>query len=160
MNIVLDLDLTLIYAESENSAIICRPHLKEFLEFVFANCQNVSIWTFACPPYADKVIKIVTALIPSGNEFDFIWMRDKCEIRREYIMYGWGQTVYAVKPLAKLYNTFPRKYNELNTLILDDNPRTYEDNAANAIFIKQFDGDNENDTELLRIIEILKQTMQ
>ena len=77
MNVILDMDETLITHKINPYSIfadpIPRPHLKEFLLFLFSNCKNVSIWTHGIKPWYNIVYnKILKNFIPEGKSFGFI----------------------------------------------------------------------------------------
>lgn len=78
LNIILDIDETLVYfihnryrkhswdalpdnekgkyeiQETKNGLFVIRPHLREFLDFLFANC-TVSLWTWSDEDYAESI---------------------------------------------------------------------------------------------------------
>jgi hypothetical protein len=160
-NIILDMDSTLLDNVPEYPPFhgklspIARPHLLEFMEFVFAHFERVSIWTAATPCWFEKCYQqILRHCIPTGKSFDFVKTR------------GPHDPNIMLKPLSEVYKHFPGKYNAENTLIVDDNPMTYRDNPENAIAIKPFlynelsrtqRADLANaDTELLLTIEMLR----
>jgi len=186
MNIILDMDETLIAHKFNPNDIfsepIPRPHLKEFLEFVFTNCKNVSIWTHGSKEWYDVVYKkIFKNLIPEGKSFDFVRTKetpivesynDIIEINEKlrnlnYVI----PCVSFIKPLFVIYKKYPDQYNENNTFIIDDKEITYCLNKENAIEIQPYNIDNidnsdnidnidnidNSDTELLRIIDLIKE---
>jgi TFIIF-interacting CTD phosphatase-like protein len=170
MNIILDMDQTLIHSVFIKNSIyaypIPRPHLKEFLEFVFANSKNVSIWTHGLKEWYEVVYeKVFKNLIPEGKSFHFVRTREtpigdyddfiqinkklndiKCNI----------PSISFLKPLLVIYKKYPNQYNENNTFIIDDNPITYLINKENAIAIKPYNSIDNSDTELLRIMNFIK----
>lgn len=163
-NIILDMDGTLLDRIPEFSpqnpnygkkTPIARPHLLDFMEFVFEHFERVSIWTAAMPGWYDICYKqILRHYIPEGRRFDFVKTRN---LHDPYI---------ELKPLSEIYRQFADEYNAENTLIVDDNPNTYRDNPENAVEIQSFWFDNltptqlnnleEADMELLRVIEEIR----
>jgi len=133
---------------------VARPYLREFLQYVFKYFKKVSIWTAGTLSWYNKCFqKVLSSCIPEGKGFDFVYTRN-------HFAY-----VRVVKPLTLVYANSP-EYNPLNTIIIDDNPNTYELNRKNAIGIKPFyydlieqkylnDLDN-YDFELLKLIKVLQ----
>lgn len=133
-NIILDLDQTLIYGEPvkdfknnfyqkaikftfynmDNTYIIFeRPHLQEFLDFLFSNF-NVSIWTAASKDYALFVIKNVILKKPN-RKLDFILVSYHCRISEKKNKHK------HTKYLQLLNGDFGLTHmTQQNTFILDD----------------------------------------
>lgn len=170
MNVILDIDGTLV--DHDEDGPIARPHLTEFLSYVFEHFERVSIWTAASTDWFQKVYDNALApAMPVGKVFDFIWTQQDCELER----YTVGpnsefSVVRTIKPLEKVWRTFFEHYNKTNTYIIDDTPETYAHSIENAIPISEFvwstcksqecslsDDDSHDteavDSELLRIIE-------
>jgi len=170
MNIILDMDQTLIHGNLNSYSIyadpIPRPHLKEFLEFLFENCKNVSIWTHGLKQWYDVVYqKVFKNLIPEGKTFHFVRTRetpigdydDIIQINKKlHDIKSNISSISFLKPLLVIYKKYPDEYNENNTFIIDDNPITYSINKENAIEIKPYNGIDNSDTELLRIMKLIK----
>jgi TFIIF-interacting CTD phosphatase-like protein len=170
MNIILDMDQTLIHSNLNSYSIyanpIPRPHLKEFLEFVFENCKNVSIWTHGLKEWYDVVYeKVFKHLIPEGKSFHFVRTRqtpigdynDFIQINKKLNDINSNiPSISYLKPLLVIYKIYPDEYNENNTFIIDDNPITYSINKKNAIEIIPYNGIDNSDTELLRIMKLIK----
>jgi len=167
MKLILDLDATLIdsfYEEPLYTNIVIkeRPHLKQFLEFVFENCESVSIWTAASESWWKKCYsEIIYKYIPIDKCFDFVITYEDGLIASDWN----GRARGHPKLLTKIYNIYP-EYNYNNTFILDDNPKTYKFNSDNGIPIVPYsyyadDDENgnsviKNDNELLKIINYIK----
>jgi TFIIF-interacting CTD phosphatase-like protein len=170
MNIILDMDETLIHSLFVKNRIyaepIARPHLKEFLEFIFANSKNVSIWTHGLKEWYDFVYKkVLKDLIPEGKTFHFVRTRetpigsydDFIQINKKLHDINSGiPSISFLKPLLVLYKKYPGEYNQNNTFIIDDKEITYCINKENAIAIKPYNGIDNSDTELLRIMKLIK----
>ena len=171
MNIILDMDETLIAHKFNPYGIfaepIPRPHLKDFLEFLFANCKNVSIWTHGTKEWYNVVYnKILTNYIPKGKSFYFVITRetsignyeDIIEINKKLRNINANiSSISLLKPLCVIYKKYPEQYNETNTFIIDDNPITYLLNQENAIAIKSDNNIDNLDTEFLRIMNLIKE---
>lgn len=171
-NIVLDLDQTIISSEYLNKfkdatksphvsrlksvkmmgefIIFERPHLQEFLDFVFNNF-NVSVWTAASRDYGLYIIEKFILTKPQ-RQIDFFFYSYHCNfcIKLEN----------KLKPLSILWDGFGlMNYNKKNTIIIDDNADVYKSQPKNTYQIKQFDHTDSNcvkDTELLTLIKVLR----
>ena len=171
MNVILDMDETLITHKINPYSIfadpIPRPHLKEFLIFLFSNCKSVSIWTHGIKPWYNIVYnKILKNFIPEGKSFHFVITRDTTignyndiiEINKKLRNINANiSSISLLKPLFVIYKKYPEQYNKNNTFIIDDNPITYLLNQENAIAIKSYNNIDNSDTELLRIMNLIKQ---
>jgi len=148
-NIVLDVDHTLITAIKVGNEYepIARPHLKEFFEFIFANFDNVSIWTHAEESWFLEVYyKVLEHVMPPDKMFQFVITRENNK------PIEWDTP----KMLSTLYTMYPN-HNHLNTWIVDDTPMTYRFNLSNAVSIDPYNETNlETDTELLRLIHLFQ----
>lgn len=167
-NIILDMDGTLgdyipiHFPETPNrftNIPIPRPGLKQFLRFVFAHYERVSIWTAAYPQWYNRFkTSVLTPNMPPGKTFHFERTAIPGEVRR------------MLKPLRAIYEKYP-EYTAENTTIVDDNPETFVDNPENAVHISSFFYDKLGhsveirrtralaDRELFRAIETLKSRM-
>lgn len=172
-NIILDLDETLISAIEKDTLkenksmsttfkekykhfkihsmgkeyfITERPHVQEFLDFIFSN-YNVSIWTAASKNYASFVIKKVIMIKPN-RKLDFILFSKHCDISE--------RKSGCIKRLDNLFHI--HRFNKENTIIIDDNKNVFEKQDNHVIRIKAFnilDVDSENDIALKEIEKYL-----
>ena len=99
MNLILDMDGTLIDSYfsfvTGKMVIIPRPHLKEFLEFVFDNFSNVSIWTNGVKEWYEEVYStLLITFIPNGKSFHFVKTRENLF------------DTNIVKPLSDIYKIY------------------------------------------------------
>jgi TFIIF-interacting CTD phosphatase-like protein len=176
VNVVLDLDNTLISSVSNDEErahskvitdrmssfdwrnmedtykIFARPHLQEFLDFVFANF-NVSVWTAASKSYA---IFIVDEFILSraSRNLDYLLFSHHC---RESHRHRSCQ-----KSLNMLGTLYPLDYDPNETYIIDDHKEVYATQPTNCIRIKPFEivkSSAVGDTELLKVVEKLKKVL-
>ena len=168
-NIILDLDQTLIYSEftkdfkkspktdkfvhkklDKDYITFERPHLQVFLDYIFKK-YNVAIWTAANKSYAVAIINKFI-LIKPGRKLDFVFYSDHCDLSK--------QQKRGLKGLTMLWEYFKmRGYTENNTFIVDDNNEVNRIQKKNCYHIPAFDYNkrgSENDTELLRLMQILK----
>lgn len=156
LNIVLDLDETLLHTHDEIDHLkelgilndinirqrlyclhfedddtkmwgITRMNLKPFLEFCFSYFKRVIVWTAGCESYAEK---IVAHIFKDLKKPDLVWSKNDCQHVK-------GKAKH--KPLKKLMDT--EKWLELteaNTLFLDDRDHTFAKNPRNAIQIPEY----------------------
>lgn len=162
--LVLDLDGTLI-GETDDfyGPIVARPHLKEFLEYCFASCAHVALWTAASREWYQRVYKEILAPIIKKKTFAFTWFGDRCTLVSNYrddgFSMGYGARTTKRKRLRKLWRH--QKFDSWgctrhNTLIVDDTPATYLDNRGNAVRIPTFSPGATDDDYLERLTSTLK----
>ena len=142
MNIVLDLDETLIHTFDEFSGydikpdftfklsgyvfkVSKRPHLKEFIDWIFNHPQikTVNIWTAATRDYARNVVRNI--LTPEQRE-------------KLHVFHTRKQVVKGTKPLHKI---FGNKLKKNNTIMIDDKAEIGINNPGNLIVIPAYFGD-------------------
>lgn len=125
-NIILDMDGTLLDHDISFNPIP-RAYLKEFMEFVFATFERVSLWTAAGDDWFEVCyLNVLRHHIPEGKNFHFIKTREDFDFAK------------IVKPLSMIYAEYPDLYNPENTLIVDDNYATFVENLDNAIQVITF----------------------
>ncbi len=148
--LILDLDETLIYAAEDDLGfppdfqfdkylVYKRPFLEEFLVDI-SDHYTIGIWSSADDQY---VAEIVNAVKPASVEFEIIWGRSRCSLKRDRAF----DDYYYDKPLSKLKN---KGFNIERILIVDDSPEKTKSNYGNAIYIKAYSGDNAD--EELRLL--------
>jgi hypothetical protein len=168
INIMLDLDQTLISAEpledfpfdkpgikekalkfaihnmEDYYIIFERPHLQDFLDYLFENF-NVSVWTAASKDYALWVIDKIVLRRP-GRKLDFIFYSYHCDLSTK-------KCKRSSKDLRMLWKHFKLpNYGSHNTLIIDDLPNVWKQSSCNTIAAVPFEvlnEDSENDEFLL-----------
>ena len=160
LTIFFDLDDTLI--TSEGNDIKPRPFLKDLFKFVFENFKNVGIWTAAHESwfnivndrYLQPLIDTINLETRSNYKFYSVFTNIDCEMVEV-------EDYYKIrKPLQKLWYSSLYTCNKHNTVIVDDLEETFSSNIENGILIKKFDFDNDNDTELLKLISTLDQLLR
>ena len=168
INIILDLDQTLIAAEPyenlntfsptekenlkelkrliphhnmDNMYLVFeRPGLQDFLDYLFRNF-NVSIWTAASKDYACFIIdKIV--LKDKNRHLDYIFFSYHCDISKRFM----NRTQKKLKLLWKKFKL--PGYNEKNTIIVDDYDHIYKIQPHNCIPADSFDILDENEFKI------------
>jgi TFIIF-interacting CTD phosphatase-like protein len=177
MNIILDLDNTIINALSDSDRkklssdfsskfkyrdmipffrIYARPHIEEFLDYLFSN-YNVAVMTAAEKDYALFIIDNFILTKPE-RKLEFVFFRYQVELSRE--VYG------GVKDLRVIWDLFNiNGFSQQNTIIVDDLDMVYETNPHNTLRIPGFfvvdedkgtvNYDSINDTALLDIMKQL-----
>ena len=175
IRLVLDLDETLIHTipikesdviEIENfpsdkfsilqlpnfiCMVFLRPYLKEFLHFIF-NYFEVSIWTAGNTMYCKEVIKLILTE-EQFNKTLFILARDKSnyiDIKTNKIYKNVTFEDEIVKPLEILWNDedFSINFNELNTLLIDNDSFILKTNPYNSLVLTEFNLNSKNDIVL------------
>ena len=148
--VILDLDETLIHSsdveiESKkpdfvflNYLVYKRPFLYEFLISVRDNFK-IAVWSSAGDEYVAALVK---EIFPKDYTLEFVWGRSKCTLKRDYE----ADTHFYLKPLKKLKN---KGFQLEKILIVDDSTEKAGDNYGNAIYIKVFLGDDDN--ELIKL---------
>jgi carboxy-terminal domain RNA polymerase II polypeptide A small phosphatase len=145
--LILDLDETLIHATSielpikeefkfDKYYVYKRPHLDWFLREIVQHFK-VGIWSSADDIYVNEIVR---QIIPEGLEFEIIWGRSRCSYKRDI---DFDEYFYE-KRLDKLKKCGFRLE---NIIIVDDTPEKSRANYGNAVHIKEFNGDL-NDNEL------------
>jgi hypothetical protein len=170
-NIVLDLDNTIISSLTKEEYIkrkidpkikftpICeglyytlaRPYLEEFLEYIFPRF-HVSVWTAATKDYAKEIInKFITKKKKNRKLREFLY-DEHCKESMENV------NPKTMKDLRYLFISKKNKFNENNTVIVDDLKDVLKNNKNNSIDSEYFNSYNKNalnDKFLLNLIEQL-----
>jgi len=152
--LILDLDETLIYATKnkleinedkkfDKYYIYKRPLLEYFLSEISKHF-NIAIWSSADDNYVTEIVDLIK---PADINFEFIWGRSKCSLRRDT---NFDEFVFE-KRLQKLKK---KGFKLEQILIVDDTPKKSSYNYGNAIFIQEFLGNN-NDEELKYLFDYL-----
>jgi TFIIF-interacting CTD phosphatase-like protein len=175
-NIILDLDNTLIcsvelskidlytderlnffnYHIMEDYYIVFeRPDLQNFLDWLFKN-YNVSIWTAAGEEYALFVLENCI-LNNQERSINFFFFAYHCN--ESIITYG------NTKDLRMLWTVFGLgfKFNQENTIIIDDLDHVYQTQPGNCVIASYFDVNDDqsySDTFLMRLKYGLKHNLQ
>jgi TFIIF-interacting CTD phosphatase-like protein len=125
-----------------------RPHLQQFLDFLFANF-NVSVWTAATKSYALFIIKNVIMTKPE-RQLQYIFFKEHCELS------------YADNKHSKNLNVLWKNFkipnmNSNNTFILDDNDEVYETQKNNCIRAPSFEVQKDNSDKDVFLLHLEKQ---
>ncbi len=172
MNIILDMDQTLIDGRlpgeniSLKTGVFNRPYLYDFLKFCFLNFEKVSIWTAASDKWFQHVNReVFNPIIQKLNDeteqnfaFDFVFTRDRCTHTWRHSEWHGHHIRVRLKRLRKLFRSKDKykDYTKHNTLVLDDDPRTFQDNYGNSIEIDDWQEYEHEDKQLLLLINYLQ----
>ncbi len=164
--LVLDLDETLIHAtetELDRKAdfkifdyhVYKRPFLKEFFDQIKDHFL-LAVWSSASDDYVEEIVKHI---FPKEIKLEFVWGRSRCTYKRnlridEYGYYDDNALNHYnyVKHLKKVKK---HGYDQGKILIVDDSPHKCQDNYGNAIYPKEFKGEQQDD-ELKLLAPYLK----
>lgn len=127
-----------------------RPHLQEFLTFLFANF-NVSVWTAASQDYATFIID--TILIKNHPERQLKYFLCNYHGEKSSSMFKGS------KDLEMLWRCYGIEgYTKENTIILDDYDEVWKTQKNNCIIAKDFAyfrDNSENDTFFVTLQELM-----
>lgn len=149
--LVLDLDETLVHSDYEPHPgffrfekfgyhIHARPWLLTFLQTI-KPIFDVGLWTAGDLQYGEAIADFYVRPVLTPI---FVFGRDRCTMKRDLDdIFGSGDGTYnSTKPLRKLKRFgYPLK----RTLIVEDDPVKVRGNYGNAIYVKAFEGDVEDD---------------
>ena len=133
------------YKLNDLALVFQRPHLSEFLDFLFAN-YNVAIWSAGSSDYVNAIVD--TFIRTEKRIPSFVMTRDD--------LIESGQSF---KDLDYVYEKYPL-FQPYNTLIIDDLPDNVFSQVDNSILIPPFNVFNEecmNDNALLELISYLRE---
>ena len=144
--VVLDLDETLIHANSEALNrqadfyvgpfhVYKRPKVDLFVSALFESF-DVAVWTSSSPPYA----KLVTQNLFGENlaNLTFIFDSRHCTQRFD----GLSHAHYSRKNLAKVKRL---SFDLKRVVAVDDTPRKFETHYGNLVRVPKFEGDLSDD---------------
>lgn len=131
LDLVLQLDIVFFNDENINIAIILRPYVREFLNYLFQN-YTVGIFTAGNAAYAEIIIEQLF----NHNPVIALNSEDVMMSQSKYLGY---------KNLKYVFDIVPT-FNKQNTIIIDDHQAVYETNKKNCIHLKPFEVVKENKT--------------
>ena len=152
LNVVLDLDQTLISAEASDEydfnsnkakakkfefhdmdgyyVVFERPGLQPFLDYLFANF-NVSVWTAASKDYALFIIDKIILSKPNRH-LDWVFFSYHCDISKK--------KKDGSKDLSMFWDEYKLiGYDKDNTVIIDDYDEVYKTQPDNCIVAFPFE---------------------
>lgn len=169
-HIILDVDNTLLYTSnilfkgldkeknhhftidmgSSPAYVYLRPHLKEFLIYLFNNYKSVSIWSLGNFEYISTILKELHKLLKIKLPFKFVFTLEN-STEKHYPQDGYTMTI---KDLNILWNNNKYKsigMNKDNTLFVDDRADVLRETPKNHIIIKKYIA-QKDDKELLKLL--------
>ncbi|KAF9569997.1 hypothetical protein EC968_002356 [Mortierella alpina] len=171
--VILDLNGTLFYRTSGPARTIKpRPHLRQFLDFLFKNCR-VMVWSSARPESVGAMLKAGF----KGNGYsldrlDRVWSRDHFKLDEiDYtrkvltlkdLEYVWeeieAERSAATEEQLKEGEIYGMHYDQTNTVLIDDSTDKSQLQPYNCLVLTDFDkelAEAGTDTELLKIKQYL-----
>ena len=139
--------------------IFQRPHLQEFLDFIFKN-YNVSVWTAASKDYALFIIEHIIIGGRPERELDFVFFSYHCKASENF-----GKGTKDLTMLWKIFGENKYKYNKYNTYIIDDYDHVHEIQPENCIIAPAFNFTNKGSEkdcflkDLIPKLEILQENI-
>jgi len=156
--LILDLDETLLHASHQplknepdfeifGYFVYERPYLHEFLSYCSRNF-NLAIWSSAADEYVQAIVKHIFS---SAIELKFVWGRSRCTPRKYSTNDDFYVDVASHYEYTKQFKKIRRKgYDLKKVLIVDDTPSKVANSYGNAIYVREFNGEPEdNELQLL-----------
>jgi hypothetical protein len=149
--LVLDVDSAFLYFYQDPSGrmdIVFRPYFDKFIKYCFEN-YDVGIWSAANKEYVDFLLKDIFKTYASDLQFS--WSSEQCENME-------GTSLRLVKPLRKIWESGAGKlykWNENNTLMIEDKEDSCQQNPRNCLIIPKFKGEKDD-----RVLEYLESFLQ
>ncbi|WNG43634.1 HAD family hydrolase [Archangium minus] len=155
--LILDLDETLIHASTERLEraedfrlfdyyVYVRPYVERFLTECAVHFR-LAVWSSASDDYVGEVVK---RIFPRELTPEFVWGRSRCTFALDR---AWVQEAGYLDPgshynyVKKLHKLKRKGYRLERILIVDDTPAKCIHNYGNAIYVKEYNGE-EDDKEL------------
>lgn len=165
--IILDLNGVLLFRPNRKNPknFTPRKHLKEFLDYLFAN-HKVMIWSSARP---ENVTAMCQRIFTEEQRENLVaeWARDKLRLTtgqydnkvQVYKQLSWVWEDSSVQRRAKSRKLRQRKWNQSNTVLLDDTALKAAAEPYNLIEVPEFGpkGDNYNDGVLVQVAGYLEE---
>ncbi len=140
--------------------VYVRPHIKEFLDFVYENFDHVGVFTTSTKPYAKQIVQNVFG----DRKLDFFFTRNDC--RDDSISYPsiYGGKMWHTPSYVKdLYKVAKVTGASMNQIVAVDDQDVYDEvtrELQNLIRVKPYQlyesVENTFDVELTDTIETLK----
>jgi TFIIF-interacting CTD phosphatase-like protein len=111
-----------------------RPYLDQFISKIFGLFDYIGFWTVGVATYAKNVLKKVLTLEQAKSpKMVFIHTRMDCPRDFEGNYY---------KPLSKVCKDFGDKFNNENTIVMDNTYTTMQANVKNGLLTPSYEIDN------------------
>ena len=165
--IILDLNGVLLFRSSKKNpkTFTPREHLKEFLDYLFAN-HKVMIWSSARP---QNVAAMCEGIFTEEQRADLVaeWARDKLRLTtgqydnkvQVYKQLSWVWEDSSVQRKAASWRSRQGKWDQNNTVLVDDTALKAAAEPYNLIEVPEFgpDGDNYTDGVLSQVAGYLEE---
>lgn len=156
--LVLDLDETLVHAEEKakplpgrspdfttsDYVVYKRPHLDEFLSRMWKH-YDIAVWSAAGTLYVNRVVEVIFA---DQRQPVFVFSGARSTRRFDHD----SHQEYYIKDLKKVRK---RGFDKARMLIVDDLERNAQRNFGNAVYVREFNGELD-DEELLLLADYLE----
>ncbi|KAG0303854.1 hypothetical protein BGZ98_006213, partial [Dissophora globulifera] len=159
--VTLDLNGTLFYRHKYDPRMVTlRPHLQQFLDYVFARCQ-VMVWSSAQPHNVDKMLSL--GFGHRISKLDRVWTRRDLRLSPE----DYGKKVLTVKDLQFVWDKIAQEisasttaagagapvrsgsggfggrtakiaYDQTNTVLIDDSAAKIQLQPYNGLVLRSF----------------------
>ncbi|KAF9409300.1 hypothetical protein BGZ94_002002 [Podila epigama] len=171
--VILDLNGTLFFRNKNNIRMVtARPHLEEFLDFLFKNCR-VMVWSSARPHNVQRMLHHGFGdRIPL---LDRVWSRDEFRLPK----HDYERKVLTIKDLEFVWEGIEAErkeaskeelaqeklamvYDQTNTLLIDDSTAKIQLQPYNGLALREFDADlaeSGKDDELPKVIKYLEKIL-
>jgi len=153
--LVLDIDYTLFdhVSHAERATDLMRPYLHEFLTHAYED-YDIVIWSATSYKWIE--VKMQELGVTKNDNYKISFFLDCAAMISVYVQeYG----LVNVKPLRVIWDKFPGKYSEKNTIMFDDLRRNFLMNPQNGLKIAPFKNAHTNrsvDKELLKLADYLR----
>ena len=164
MNVVLDLDETLIHVSNEHNASrkydfvfslggatyygLKRPNLDLFLKYIFHACRSVSVWTAGTRDYA---IAVLNHIMTPEQRRSLAFFKTREDLVRVESGYHKPLKVMFLDPRSTKFGIMPD-----NTIMIDDREEVLQSNPGNGLLIPAWRGDPD-DRYLPSTVLVLKE---
>lgn len=151
--LVSDLNGVLVYRAKKMPFL--RPHIRDFLDFIFENF-HVAVWSSARPRNVNLIVKL--AFKEYTKHLLIVWSRDQCDLEGHY-----DSRCESVKDLTNLWKrlkhtseSFGYTFDASNTVVIDDSPTKLKRQPNNQILVKEYAQKDPEDIELKKLTSYLK----
>ena len=120
--------------EKEDSILLFRPGLREFIKFAKTHDIDIAIWTYGNRTYSQFIEAEITRYA-GLDKSPFVFVYSSEEIKED-LANGRGE-----KDLRRVFMAYPAKYTASNTFLVDNRAANvfHEFNRENGIVVESFD---------------------
>lgn len=120
--------------ENRTNIILFRPGLREFIHYAQKHNIDLAIWTYGNKAYSNMIDEVITEYADlRKSPFEFVYSREEIQLD---LANGREE-----KDLRRVFDAFPRKYNNSNTFLVDNRAANvfHHSNRENGIVVESFD---------------------